>query len=112
MGDGVEVWTIGLPAACRLAPAVARHSGDVSASVEGWGRSRGGEGEDDGLVDSWWSCYVAMVIVIVEWFMQDCAAGKRPLKKRPTCSHAEMQSPCEHVGRSLQWNQYDGMDFH
>ena len=39
---------------------------------------------------------VAMVIVL--WFVQDCAAGKRPLKKRPTCLHAEMQSPCEHVG--------------
>ena len=51
-------------------------------------------------------------MVIVLWFVHVCTAGNRPLKKRPTCSHAEMQSPCEHVGRSLQWNQYDSMDLH
>ena len=53
---------------------------------------------------------VAMVIVL--WFVQDCESGNRTLKKRPTCSHAEMQSPCEHDGRSLQWNQYHCMDLH
>ena len=42
---------------------------------------------------------VAMVIVL--WFVQDCATGNGTLKKRQTCSHAEMQSPCERVGRSL-----------
>ena len=76
---------LGVPAAGRLVPAVPRHVGDVSAAVEG-SREHGRARERTRCWRAADDHGVAMVIVL--WFVQDCAVGKQPLKKRPTCSHA------------------------